>query len=170
MKTARQLTLTSRFHPMKNSHGPASPQRLTHTQKLGEREINLKPAYSRTAIHRVDPPSQIEEFPMNENSAPPDDLIVLTRVAPELAPLIVGLPLPYRTAANRIRNADVPAELVEYINGRYYVRRSNLPAFAEALGLRLNPSSLPPAAELAAKPEPASKPARPRASTRRSAA
>ena len=37
----------------------------------------------------------------------------------------------------RIRNADVPAELVEYINGRYYVRRSNLLAFAEALGLRL---------------------------------
>ncbi len=106
---------------------------------------------------------------MNENSAPPDDLIVLTRVVPELAPLIVGLPLPYRTAANRIRNADVPAELVEYINGRYYVRRSNLPAFAEALGLRLKPSSMPPAGT-AAKPKPASKPARPRASTRRSAA
>ena len=69
----------------------------------------------------------------------PDDLIVLTRVAPEMAPLIDGLPLPYRAAANRIRNADVPAELVEYINGRYYVRRSNLRvrAFAEALDLRL---------------------------------
>ena len=107
---------------------------------------------------------------MNENSAPPDDLIVRTRVAHELAPLIDGLPLNYRDTANRIANADVPAELVEYIRGRYYVRRSNLPAFAEALGLRLNPSSLPPAAELAAKPEPASKPARPRPSTRRSAA
>jgi hypothetical protein len=66
-----------------------------------------------------------------------DDLIVLTRVAPEMAPLIDGLPPKYRAAANRIRNADVPAELVEYINGRYYVRRSNLRAFAEALGLRL---------------------------------
>ena len=99
-----------------------------------------------------------------------DDLIVLTRVAHELEPLIVGLPPKYRYAANRIANADVPANLVEYIRGRYYVRRSNLPAFAEALGLRPKPSSLPPVAELAAKPEPASKPARPRASTRRSAA
>jgi hypothetical protein len=99
-----------------------------------------------------------------------DDLIVRTRVAHELAPLIDGLPLNYRGTANRIANADVPAELVEYIRGRYYVRRSNLPAFAEALGLRLKPSSMPPAADTAAKPEPASKPALPRASTRRSAA
>jgi hypothetical protein len=66
-----------------------------------------------------------------------DDLIVLTRVALEMAPLIVGLPLPYRATASRIRNADVPAELVEYIRGRYYVRRSNLTAFAQALGLQL---------------------------------
>jgi hypothetical protein len=66
-----------------------------------------------------------------------DDLIVLTRVAFELAPLIVGEPPKYRHVANRIANADVPAELVEYINGRNYVRRSNLPAFAQALGLQL---------------------------------
>jgi hypothetical protein len=99
-----------------------------------------------------------------------DDRIVMTRVAHELAPLIVGEPLPYRATANRIRNADIPAELVEYINGRYYVWRSNLPALAEALGLRLRSSSLPPAADTAAKPELASKPTRPRASTRRSAA
>jgi hypothetical protein len=66
-----------------------------------------------------------------------DDLIVLTRVAFELAPLIVGEPPKYRHVANRIANADVPAELVEYINGRSYVRRSNLPAFAQALGLQL---------------------------------
>jgi hypothetical protein len=66
-----------------------------------------------------------------------DDLIVLTRVAPEMAPMIDGLPLPYRATANRIRNGDVPAELVEYIRGRYYVWRSNLPAFAQALGLQL---------------------------------
>jgi hypothetical protein len=98
-----------------------------------------------------------------------DDLIVRTRVAHELAPLIDGLPLNYRDTANRIADADVPAELVEYIRGRYYVRRSNLPAFAEALGLRLKPSSMPLAGR-AAKPKPASKPTRPRASTRRSAA
>ena len=66
-----------------------------------------------------------------------DDLIVLTRVAFELAPLIVGLPPKYRYTANRIANGDVPADLVEYINGRNYVRRSNLPAFAQALGLQL---------------------------------
>ena len=66
-----------------------------------------------------------------------DDRIVLTRVAHEMAPLIDDDPPPYRATATRIRNADVPAELVEYINGRYYVRRRNLPAFAEALGLRL---------------------------------
>jgi hypothetical protein len=66
-----------------------------------------------------------------------DDLIVLTRVAFELAPLIVGEPPKYRHVANRIANADVPADLVEYINGRYYVRRSNLRAFAQALGLHL---------------------------------
>jgi hypothetical protein len=107
---------------------------------------------------------------MNTDSHAPDDLIVLTRVAHELAPLIDGEPPKYRTTANRIANADVPSDLVEYIRGRYHVRRSNLPAFAEALGLRLKPSSLRPAAELAAKPEPASKPARPRASTHRSAA
>jgi len=66
-----------------------------------------------------------------------DDLIVRTRVAHELAPLIDGLPLNYRNTANRIADADVPAELVEYIRGRNYVRRSNLPAFAQALGLQL---------------------------------
>ena len=66
-----------------------------------------------------------------------DDLIVLTRVVPELAPLIDGEPPKYRHVANRIANADVPAGLVEYIRGRNYVRRSNLPAFAQALGLRM---------------------------------
>jgi len=72
-----------------------------------------------------------------------DDLIVLTRVAFELAPLIVGEPPKYRHVANRIANADVPAELVEYINGRNYVRRSNLPAFAQALGLQLKQPDCP---------------------------
>jgi hypothetical protein len=99
-----------------------------------------------------------------------NDLIVMTRVAHELAPLIDDEPPSYRVTTNKIANADVPADLVEYIRGRYYIRRSNLPAFAEALGLRLKPSSLPPAAELAAKPELASKSVRPRPSSRCSAA
>jgi hypothetical protein len=72
-----------------------------------------------------------------------DDLIVLTRVAHELAPLIVGEPPPYRATASRIRNANVSADLVEYIRGRYYVRRSNLPAFAQALGLQLKQPAPP---------------------------
>jgi hypothetical protein len=80
---------------------------------------------------------------MKTDSHAPDDLIVLTRVAPELAPLLDGPPLPYRATASRIRNADVPAELVEYINGRYYVRRSNLCAFAQALGLQLKQADCP---------------------------
>jgi hypothetical protein len=66
-----------------------------------------------------------------------DDLIVLTRVPAELASLIVDLPPKYRDLTNKLANAEVPAELVEYIRGRNYVRRSNLPAFAQALGLQL---------------------------------
>ena len=74
---------------------------------------------------------------MKTDSHALDGLIVLTRVAQELVALIDGEPPKYRHVANRIANADVPAELVEYINGRNYVRRSNLPAFAQALGLQL---------------------------------
>jgi hypothetical protein len=85
-----------------------------------------------------------------------DDLIVLTRVAAELASLIDDEPPKYRFTANRIANAAVPAELIHYIRGHYYVRRSNLRAFAQALGLRLRQPGLP-------------EPGRPRAS-RRSAA
>jgi hypothetical protein len=81
-----------------------------------------------------------------------DDLIVLTRVAFALVPLIDGEPPKYRHVANRVANADVPAGLVEYIRGRNYVRRSNLTAFAQALGLPLK------------KPAP-SRPARTRATS-----
>jgi hypothetical protein len=80
---------------------------------------------------------------MTTDRSDTDDLIVLTRVAHELAPLIVGLPPKYRFLANLIANADVPADLVEYIRGRYYVRRSSLPAFGQALGLRLKNSPSP---------------------------
>jgi hypothetical protein len=67
----------------------------------------------------------------------PTELIVLTRVAPELALLIDDEPPKYRFLTNRIANSDVPAELIHYIRGRYYVRRSDLPALAQTLGLRL---------------------------------
>src|SRR4051812_36281631 len=104
MKTARQCHLTNRFHPMKR-HGPASPQRQVHTQKLGERETNLKSASSRTAIHRMGHLFHQWSLPMKSDRNDTDDLIVLTRVAFELAPLIVGLPPKYRYTANRIANA-----------------------------------------------------------------
>ena len=87
-----------------------------------------------------------------------DDLIVLTRVAFALAPLIDGEPPKYRHVANRMANGAVPAELVEYIRGRNYVRRSNLRAFAKALGLTLKQPAKP------------SRPARLRASRSASAA
>lgn len=87
-----------------------------------------------------------------------DDLIVLTRVAFELVPLIDGEPPKYRHVANRVANAAVPAELVEYIRGRNYVRRSNLRAFAQALGLPLKQPAKP------------ARPARPRATRSASAA
>src|SRR4051812_14274647 len=142
MKTARQLTLTGRFHPMKR-HGPASPKRQDHTQKLGERETNLKSASSRTAIHRVESTSHQRTRRMTIGLSAAHDLIVLTRVAPELAPLIDGPPPKYRHTPNQIANGAVPAELVEYINGRNYVRRSNLRAFAQALGLQLKQPDCP---------------------------
>jgi hypothetical protein len=72
-----------------------------------------------------------------------DDLIVLTRVPPELASLIVDLPPKYRDLTNKLANAEVPADLVEYIRGRYYVRRSNLAGFAQALGLQLKQPNCP---------------------------
>jgi hypothetical protein len=71
----------------------------------------------------------------------PTELIVLTRVAPELALLIDDEPPKYLFLTNRIANSDVPADLIHYIRGRYYVRRTDLPALATALGLRLKPPS-----------------------------
>jgi hypothetical protein len=87
---------------------------------------------------------------MKSDQSDADDLIVLTRVAPELAPLLDDEPPKYRFLANKLANAAVPAGLVEYIRGHYYVRRSNLPAFGQALGLRLKPpvpGTCPPAAK-----------------------
>jgi hypothetical protein len=82
----------------------------------------------------------------------------------------------------RACNGELP--MIVFDNGRWKCPEPEFPALAEALGLRLKPSSLlPPAAKKAkpakpkpaakptAKPKPAtSKPPRPRASTRRSAA
>jgi hypothetical protein len=90
--------------------------------------------------------------------------------------------LPYREFWIKACNGELPMVIFE--RGRWYCPEPELPALAQALGLRLKPSSLlPPSAKKAkpakpkpaanptAKPKPAtSKPPRPRASTRRSAA
>jgi hypothetical protein len=93
---------------------------------------------------------------------------------------------PYREFWLKACNGELPMVIFE--RGRWKVPEPEMPALAEALGLRLKSSSLPLAAEpnkpaqnpsmprtagTTAKPEPtakASKPARPRTSTRRSAA
>ena len=97
---------------------------------------------------------------------------------------------PYREFWLKACNGELPMVIFE--RGRWKVPDPEMLALAEALGLRLKSSSLPLAAEpdaepnkpaqnpsmprtagTTAKPEPtakASKPARPRASTRRSAA
>jgi hypothetical protein len=67
------------------------------------------------------------------------DLIGLAHVPREMTTLVDdGQSIPsYRGMYLMITDGKVPADLIEYIRGRYYVRRSNLSAFAQVLGLRL---------------------------------
>jgi hypothetical protein len=120
------------------------------------------------------------------------DLIALPHVPRKLLELIEeGQTVPsYRDQWLRACNGELPMVIFE--RGRWKCPEPELPALAQALGLRLKPSSLPaaaepdaesskppqnpslpPAADTPAKPEPAakaSKPARPRTDKRRSAA
>jgi len=62
---------------------------------------------------------------------------------PRVLPTVVddGQSIPsYRRIYFMVTDGKVPADLIEYIRGRYYVRRSNLPALAQVLGLRLKRS------------------------------
>jgi hypothetical protein len=62
-----------------------------------------------------------------------------------------GIPS-YRSIYLMITDGKVPADLIEYTRGRYYVRRPNLPALAQVFGMCLK---RPPAClgvEAAAKP------------------
>jgi hypothetical protein len=80
------------------------------------------------------------------------DLIALPHVPRELLALIEAgetVP-PYRSIWLRTCNGELP--MAQFVRGRWYVARDQLPELAQALGLRLR------------------RPARPRASTRRSAA
>ena len=80
------------------------------------------------------------------------DLIALPHVPRELLALIEagGIVPPYRSTWLRVCNGDLP--MAQFVRGRWYVARDQLSELAQALGLRLR------------------RPARPRASTRRSAA
>jgi hypothetical protein len=96
------------------------------------------------------------------------DLIALPHVPRKLLELIEeGQTVPsYRDQWLRACNGELP--MIVFDNGRWKCPEPEFPALAEALGLRLKPSSLlPPAAKKAkpAKPKPAtSKPPRPRVS------
>jgi hypothetical protein len=70
------------------------------------------------------------------------DLIGLAHVPRELTTMAddgQGIPS-YRSIYLMITDGKVPADLIEYIRGRYYLRRPNLPAFAQVLGMRLKRS------------------------------
>jgi hypothetical protein len=70
------------------------------------------------------------------------DLIGLAHVPRELTTMVddgQGIPS-YRSIYLMITDGKVPADLIEYIRGRYYLRRSNLPTLAQVLGLRLKRS------------------------------
>jgi hypothetical protein len=140
------------------------------------------------AGHRVDHPFHHWRFSMT----PPRDPIPLPHLPRELREIVEpGQNIEgARKLYTRVSNGELP--MIIFDNGRWKCPEPELPALAEALGLRLKSSSLPLAAEpdaepnkpaqnpsmprtagTTAKPEPtakASKPARPRTSTRRSAA
>jgi hypothetical protein len=109
---------------------------------------NLKSASSRAAGHRVDHPFHQRSFAMTSTI----DLIALPHVPRELLALVEAgetVP-PYRSIWLRACNGELP--MAQFVRGRWYVARDQLPELAQTLGLRLK------------------RPARPRASTRRSAA
>jgi hypothetical protein len=83
------------------------------------------------------------------------DLIGLAHVPRELTTLVdddQGIPS-YRGIYLMIADGKVPADLIEYIRGRYYVRRPNLPALAQILGVRLKRAPARLGVKAAAKPQ-----------------
>jgi hypothetical protein len=105
-------------------------------------------------------------------------LIALPHVPRKLLEMVVEgqTVLPYREIWLKACNGELPMVIFE--RGRWYCPEPELPALAQALGLRLKPSSLPlaaepdaesskppqnpslpPAADTPTKPEPVAKPA-----------
>jgi hypothetical protein len=73
---------------------------------------------------------------MTPETTDPIGLAHVPRVLPTVVDDGQSIP-PYRRIYFMVTDGKVPADLIEYIRGRYYVRRSNLPALAQVLGLRL---------------------------------
>jgi hypothetical protein len=73
-------------------------------------------------------------------TALPADLIGLAHVPRELIELIEpGQDVPsYRILYGKVTNGDLP--MAKYVRGRWYFGRPDMPAVAQALGLRLKPS------------------------------
>jgi hypothetical protein len=74
------------------------------------------------------------------------DMIALPHVPRELIALVEEgetIP-PYRSTWLRACNGELP--MIQFIRGRWYCPRPEMPALAQALGLRLKPSSRPRAA------------------------
>jgi hypothetical protein len=79
-----------------------------------------------------------------------NDLIGLAHVRVELAALTEGEPHPRRKIYDLCADGALP--MAQYIRGRWYFARADLPALAQALGLPLKRSSRPRAS--AARPSP----------------
>ena len=62
----------------------------------------------------------------------PDERIPLVSATRELKAITVGRSPPYQHIWKLIANGDLPAE---QINGRWFIKRADLPAIAKLLGL-----------------------------------
>lgn len=68
----------------------------------------------------------------------PDERIALVSVPRELKALTGGISPTYRQIWQAAADGDLPAE---QINGRWYIKRADLPAIAKLLGLSLAPGA-----------------------------
>jgi hypothetical protein len=83
-------------------------------------------------------------------SAPLTDLVGLAHTPRELLTLVEpGQEIPsHRSIYARVVNGDLP--MAKYVRGRWYFFRPDIPALAQALGLRLKRSGRPRAARRSA--------------------
>src|SRR5688500_10415513 len=122
-------------------HGLPGPQRRTHIQKLMTKRKNHKLASSRAAGHRVDHPRSQRSTAMTSTSM--IALIALPQVPGKLLEMVVEgqTVLPYREIWLKACNGELPMVIFE--RGRWKVPEPEMPALAEALGLRLKQPDRP---------------------------